>query len=60
MKTFSKIFLCTFAVASFISCEPEELPQDEILESTIEVPTQPVGDTGGNEGDVYDKRGKDD
>ena len=59
MKTLSRIFFCTFGVALFFSCEPEELPQDEILKETVEVPTEPVGDTGGNEGDVYDKGDKD-
>lgn len=58
MKTLSRILFCTFTVASFLSCEPEELPQDEILENPIELPTEPVGDTGGNEGDVYDDKEK--
>jgi hypothetical protein len=55
MKTLSRILFSTFAVACIYSCEPEELPQDEILENPIELPTEPVGDTG-NEGDVYDKK----
>lgn len=58
MKTLSRILCCTFVIVFFYSCEPEELPQEEILETPTVPSPEIMGENGGSEGDVYDEKDK--
>lgn len=55
MKTLSRFFFCTFTVALFFSCEPEEMPMEPIGNNEEIAPTEIFGDTG-NQGDVIDDK----
>lgn len=51
MKFLTRLFFCTFVFICF-SCEPEELPEQTVINNDGDV----YGDTG-NEGDVNDEKG---
>lgn len=51
MKNLTRLFFCSFAVISFLSCEPDEIPMEEDINQISLDKIDPIGDTG-NEGDV--------
>lgn len=53
MKTLTRIFFCIFAVASFYSCEPEELE----ISSKSETDLDYYSETGDQEDVKDDKEG---
>ena len=54
MKFLTRLFFCTFVIV-FSSCEPEEMPDQPVINSDVINPGDFVGDTG-NEGDVIDDK----
>lgn len=55
MKFLTRLFFCTF-VFVFSSCEPEEMPDQPVINSDVINTGDVYGDTG-NEGAVNDKKG---
>ncbi|MBZ9731166.1 hypothetical protein LB467_15840 [Salegentibacter sp. JZCK2] len=53
MKNLTRIIFCILAVTFFISCEPEEIDNSTGLE--VENIIDPIGDTGDDDDEVYNK-----
>ena len=54
MKNLTKLFICIFAFSTVLSCEPQELEeQDEIKVKEYDA-IEPVGETGDQEYTVDD------
>ncbi len=56
MKSLTNLFLSIFVISLLVSCEPEELPYDELAPRKTHV--DPVSDTGGDGKDVIDDEKK--
>lgn len=55
MKNLARIFFCTFSLALFFSCEPEEMPvdpQSEIVDDKF----NEMGDTGDQKDEIDDDK----
>ena len=58
MKSLTKFIFCIFVITIFHSCEPQEIEDELTVKQNIPSEIQPIGDTGGNEEDVYVEKNK--